>query len=117
MEAASRPALEPLADLPVEEALGAPAVPPPLVPPPPSRSATSKRPSDLEEELLAHGALLDLGPEAPNPASPAAAQNNVAAPGIPGHGSRPDSTTSVPSVDGHLAVPANSTLAPTLSDE
>jgi len=74
MEAASRPAFEPLADLPVEEPFGLgwkggalrrhlfysnTAI----------TSASSsgrhfKSPMDSDEDLLSHGALLDLGPEA-----------------------------------------------------
>src|SRR6266702_7332724 len=81
MEAASRPAFEPLADLPVEEPFGlngtasqpgsgrpssSAAVPATTAASPPS--APSMGPMDSGEDLLAHGVLLDLGPEAP-PAS------------------------------------------------
>src|SRR5438045_1390790 len=64
MEAASRPKLEPLADLPVEEPIG-----------PTVSSVSAKSPSlDSGEDLLSHGALLDLS------ASPTMAPA-VAAPG------------------------------------
>src|ERR1700730_3767473 len=73
MEAASRPAFEPLADLPVEEPIGLAVKGSPTgrtsstaTPPSTSASATtptSQSPMDSDEELLAHGALLDLGPE------------------------------------------------------
>ena len=77
MEAASRPAFEPLADLPVEEPFGlngsasqvggarpsstaSPASPPPASPP--------TAPMESDEDLLAHGVLLDMSP-APSTAS------------------------------------------------
>src|ERR1700730_17791955 len=80
MEAASRPAFEPLADLPVEEPIGFAVEGAPTGPTssstatPPSTSAsattpTSQSPMDSDEELLAHGALLDLGPEASGPSA------------------------------------------------
>src|ERR1700704_5061163 len=76
MEAASRPAFEPLADLPVEEPFGLTgttsqaggARPSPSTSTPASTTASpptlpAKGPLDSDEDLLAHGALLDLGPE------------------------------------------------------
>src|SRR6266852_413996 len=67
MEAASRPAFEPLADLPVEEPFGlagkgSPSGRTSSTATPPSTSAsaatpTSKSPMDSDEDLLAHGAM------------------------------------------------------------
>src|SRR4051794_5483844 len=83
MEAASRPPLEPLADLPVEEpfgvngsaskAEGANSSSPAASRGPGGTSATaastpnptSAAPTDSDEDLLAHGVLLNLDPEAP----------------------------------------------------
>src|SRR5712671_538052 len=75
MEPASRPAFEPLADLPVEEPFGLNGTASPAGAGPSSStpaSATAHSPTapskglvDPDEDLLAHGALLDLGPEPP----------------------------------------------------
>src|ERR1700730_5222946 len=83
MEAASRPAFEPLADLPVEEPVGlsgtgspmgrtSPATTPPSTSVPPVASTGIL---DSEEDFLAYGSLLDLEPEgslAPASAAPSA---------------------------------------------
>src|SRR5262249_14616423 len=86
MEAASRPVLEPLPDLPVEEAFGLDAVEAPLgrdqttspaagtpSSPPENGVPPVTRPQiEGDEELLAHGILLDLDPE--SSALPASAE-------------------------------------------
>src|SRR5258705_6006230 len=76
MEAASRPALEPLADLPVEEPFGLNGTASQVgrARPPPSTATASpptpsKGPTNPDEDLLAYGVLLDSGTEA-SPASP-----------------------------------------------
>src|SRR4051812_36423717 len=71
MEAASRPDFEPLADLPVEEPLGM-GLPSgrtssstPATTPVPSATAAQGSSLDFGDDLLSHGALLDLGADAP----------------------------------------------------
>src|SRR3954471_10270052 len=104
MEAASRPEFEPLADLPVEEPMGiglpskrsssTPSAPAPSV----AAAAASKRSlADTDEDLLSHGALLDLGVDAP------AASAVTVAPGLE---ARPD-TSLVPTLSSASFEPAS----------
>src|SRR4051812_3414776 len=93
MEAASRPEFEPLADLPVEEPMGmglpsgrssTPAASAPAI----AAAASKSSLADADEDLLSHGALLDLGADAPASSSVAVA---------PGPEARPD-TSLVPTL-------------------
>ena len=78
MEAASRPNFEPLADLPVEEPMGM-AMPAPVSAPAAAAAAQSApvRP-DPEEDLLSHGALLDMGVDSPVPPTASEARPDTA---------------------------------------